>query len=102
MTGTRKIIRDTLAECALTVPELIEDLLQGCGTEFEIKDVLDSMLCAGEVKMEQGRLYLDNIEGATVHGTINESGDWEPMVSIPISEYEELLETKAMYEDLCK
>lgn len=42
------------------------------------------------------------LEGATVQGTINESGDWEPMVSIPISEYEELLEFKFMYEGLSK
>lgn len=42
------------------------------------------------------------IEGATVQGTINVEGDWEPMVSVPMSEYQELLEIKAMYEDLCK
>ncbi len=42
------------------------------------------------------------IEGATVQGVINQHGDWEPMISIPVSEYEELQAFKSMYWDLCK
>lgn len=42
------------------------------------------------------------IEVATVQGTINEAGHWEPMISIPVSEYEELREKAFMYDELCK
>lgn len=65
-------------------------------------------LSLGPASLDEMKSFLSDkkslscIEGATVQGTINESGNWEPMVSIPVSEYEELLEFKFMYENLSK
>ena len=98
------IIRNTLSKESLTIPQLVRELEQGCGTEQEIRTAVQSMLENGVLGLDREmKLYVKDFpEGATVQGTINAEGDWEPMISIPISEYEELLEFKAMYEDLCK
>lgn len=44
--------------------------------------------------------FLPCIEGKTIQGVINKDSDWEPMISIPISECEVLKEIEAMYKDL--
>lgn len=100
MSSTRNVIKRELLQNSLTIEELLEDLEQGCGTKMEIMYVLNSMMRSGEVRLEEdSRLYInDAIEGKTVAGTINKDGDWEPMISIPISEYEELVEIRALYE----
>jgi hypothetical protein len=46
-------------------------------------------------------VYLPPMEGDLVNGVVND-GQWEPMISLPISEYEELREKAAMYDELCK
>lgn len=67
--------------------------------KYEFKDNSHCCKCDCYGPYEES---LPCIEGKTVQGTVNEEGDWEPMISIPVSEYEELVEIKAMYEDLCK
>jgi hypothetical protein len=42
------------------------------------------------------------LEGKTIQGTINDSGDWEPMVSVPMSEYEELVKKAEAYDNAAR
>lgn len=65
----------------------------------DFKDNSDCSKCGCYGPTEEN---LPCIEGKTVAGTVNGEGEWEPMISIPISEYEELMEIKVMYEGLCK
>ncbi len=97
----KKLIIDSLGKNSLTIPELIEEIIGG-GSEHNVSLTVRSMLQNGELILEADeRLYIP-VEGKTVLGTLNENGDWEPMVSVPMSEYQDLIEIKAMYEDLCK
>jgi hypothetical protein len=105
MTGLRKVIRDEIIAQpnVLTIPKLVWEL-KGAYTECEVRSKLQIMLESQELGLDRDmNLFVKNsIEGATVAGVINPEGNWEPMISIPISEYEELREKAAMYDGLCK
>lgn len=91
---------DTAWDDEDTSPSIEGKIVQGIvNMKHDFKDDSNCCKCNCYGPYEE---TLPCIEGNTVAGAINADGDWEPMISIPISEYEELLEIKAMYEGLCK
>jgi len=105
MTGLRTVIKNEVIAYpnALTISDLVFEL-EGAYTEIEVRSKIQVMLESQELGLDSDmNLFVkDSIEGAIVAGVISPDGSWEPMISIPISEYEELREKAFMYDELCK
>jgi len=100
MTRLRTVIKNEIIAYpnALTVCDLVLEL-EGAYTECEVQSKVRDMLQSDELGLDcDMQLFVK--DSVTVKGVINSDGSWEPMISIPISEYEELREKAAAYDDI--